>query len=292
MSEECKKEVKRDELLSAQGEYLITPSHMWLFLVLATSYLNFAATSYEHKDQGPAASCCQTGLRKTHNMDRFRCKIVLQLEAQEQGDCCVSWGVNVRVGANEVCVAKCSDYRLNYEINKECYEDINKLCRNSCSHHMDKKLCGGTVLKCLTTNLEKIHSKSCQNAIFTFEKKESANVELDVPLQNACKVDLLKLCTKVSKDQSQTLSCLRSQHDKLSPQCQSEELRFSIMEVCFLLLYPDQKFVLLIIWWNSSQIWMWRQVQASGCWCIVKHFAPRTSSLSRSQTNFLVGSGF
>ena len=149
----------------------------------------------------------------------------------------------MRIGANEVGVAKCSDYRLNYEINKECYEDINKLCRNSCSHHMDSKLCGGTVLKCLTMNLENLHSKSCQNAVFTFEKKEAANVQLDVPLQNACKGDLLKLCSKVSKDHSQTLSCLRSHHNKLSPGCQFEELRFSIMEVC-LLLFCAQKFFL------------------------------------------------
>jgi len=126
-----------------------------------------------------------------------------------------------------------ADYRLNYKLNKECFHDVEMLCVHACDKLLEagSQTCGGTVLKCLSENVDKLKSKACKDEVFYFQKREVADIQLDVPLQQACKEDLAQLCPSVSKDYAKTLSCLRNDRDALSPECKDEELRFSTMEV-------------------------------------------------------------
>eukprot|EP00897_Mesotaenium_endlicherianum_P000593 jgi/Mesen1/10534/ME000083S10041 len=133
------------------------------------------------------------------------------------------------------------DYRLNYRLNKACFNDVQKMCLHACDKALEINAvtCGGTVLKCLTDNLDKVESEACKKEVFSFEKLQVADVRMDVPLQTACKGDLAKLCPDVSKDHSRTLTCLRGQREKLSEDCKEEEMRFSIMEASDIRLTPS-----------------------------------------------------
>lgn len=127
----------------------------------------------------------------------------------------------------------CSDYRLNYRIYNDCLEDVRTLCPISTVCGTSEP-CGGIVMKCLQTNMEKIKSEACKKDIFSFTLKEAKNPELNIPLQTACHEDLKKYCPKVrTKDHSQSLRCLRSHRNQLKSECKDEELRFSMMEVPF-----------------------------------------------------------
>ena len=78
------------------------------------------------------------------------------------------------------------DYRLNYRLNKACFHDVKKLqCIKECEGALEAGdvTCGGKVLKCLSSNKDKIQSEACQKEVFSFEKLEVTDIRLDVPLQ-------------------------------------------------------------------------------------------------------------
>lgn len=63
------------------------------------------------------------------------------------------------------------DYRLNYRLNKACSADVATLCKDACAPYLGQA-CGGTVLRCLQDNLEKITGSDCQQEVFYFIKME------------------------------------------------------------------------------------------------------------------------
>jgi len=69
---------------------------------------------------------------------------------------------------------------------------VESLCVHSCDKQLEagSQKCGGMVLKCLSENVEKLQSKACKDEVFYFQKREVADIQLDVPLQQACKEDL------------------------------------------------------------------------------------------------------
>eukprot|EP00271_Cylindrocystis_brebissonii_P009749 TRINITY_DN2493_c0_g1_i1.p1 TRINITY_DN2493_c0_g1~~TRINITY_DN2493_c0_g1_i1.p1 ORF type:complete len:1041 (-),score=222.27 TRINITY_DN2493_c0_g1_i1:278-3400(-) len=132
------------------------------------------------------------------------------------------------------------DYRLNYRLNKACFNDVKRMCLNACQGAVDSGsvTCGGQVLKCLSEKKEKIESPACKKEVFSFEKQEVTDIRLDIPLQTACKSDLETKCKKVPMDHQRTLACLRKNRDNLTTDCKEEELRFSIMEASDIRLTP------------------------------------------------------
>ncbi|BFI14492.1 golgi apparatus protein 1 [Marchantia polymorpha subsp. ruderalis] len=136
-------------------------------------------------------------------------------------------------------IESAKDYRLNYRIYNDCLEDVRTLCPISTVCGTSEP-CGGIVMKCLQTNMEKIKSEACKKDIFSFTLKEAKNPELNIPLQTACHEDLKKYCPKVrTKDHSQSLRCLRSHRNQLKSECKDEELRFSMMEASDIRLTPS-----------------------------------------------------
>eukprot|EP00270_Netrium_digitus_P010393 TRINITY_DN3221_c1_g1_i5.p1 TRINITY_DN3221_c1_g1~~TRINITY_DN3221_c1_g1_i5.p1 ORF type:complete len:932 (-),score=260.15 TRINITY_DN3221_c1_g1_i5:314-3109(-) len=136
-------------------------------------------------------------------------------------------------------IRSAEDYRLNYRLNKACFNDVHELCLHACDKQLElgSITCGGTVLKCLEDNTDKIESDACKKEVFSFAKKEVTDIRLDVPLQMACKADIAKFCDG-SKDHSKTLACLRSKRDELAEECKAEEMRFSVMEASDIRLTP------------------------------------------------------
>eukprot|EP00271_Cylindrocystis_brebissonii_P000507 TRINITY_DN1061_c0_g3_i1.p1 TRINITY_DN1061_c0_g3~~TRINITY_DN1061_c0_g3_i1.p1 ORF type:complete len:958 (-),score=202.65 TRINITY_DN1061_c0_g3_i1:1362-4235(-) len=132
------------------------------------------------------------------------------------------------------------DYRLNYRLNKACFNDVKRMCLNACEKALEvgSVTCGGSVLKCLSEKKAKITSEACKKEIFSFEKQEVADIRLDIPLQNACKPDMENFCKKVPMDHQRTLACLRKNRDNLTADCKDEELRFSVMEASDIRLTP------------------------------------------------------
>ncbi|KAL3684822.1 hypothetical protein R1sor_002844 [Riccia sorocarpa] len=141
--------------------------------------------------------------------------------------------------ADEVESAK--DYRLNYRIYNDCYEDVTNLQTSQvCQVCKRSEPCEGIVLECLQTNMDQIKSEECLKDVFSFTVKESRNLELNAPLQQACQPDIQKYCPKLeTKDHTNTLRCLRSHRSKLAKECKDEELRFSVMEASDIRLTPS-----------------------------------------------------
>ncbi|GJP37078.1 hypothetical protein CLOM_g21523 [Closterium sp. NIES-68] len=139
-------------------------------------------------------------------------------------------------------VRSAQDYRLNYRLHKACLPDIQKQCMHACdaASANGTATCGGMVLKCLQEKKDKLESPSCAKEVESFSLIEAKDpLSFDVPLQTACKPDLIKLCPDVSRDHARTLSCLRTKREKLSTPCREEEMRFSIMEASDIRLTPS-----------------------------------------------------
>eukprot|EP00850_Spirogloea_muscicola_P000097 SM000001S04499 [mRNA] locus=s1:550290:556763:- [translate_table: standard] len=131
------------------------------------------------------------------------------------------------------------DYRLNYKLTKACVKETSSLCLHACDEveAAGSDTCNGKMIECLEKNVGNL-SSSCGEEVFLFQKLEAADIQLDVPLQMACKDDLTKFCERVSKDHSKTLTCLRKNREQLTDKCKVEEMRFSEMEASDIRLTP------------------------------------------------------
>jgi hypothetical protein len=57
------------------------------------------------------------------------------------------------------------DYRLNYRLYSSCANDVRAMCqdvRDSCDVADNGDICGGRVLRCLSTKMDDIKSPSCK----------------------------------------------------------------------------------------------------------------------------------
>ncbi len=58
-------------------------------------------------------------------------------------------------------------------------------------------MCSGATLRCLTEKKDLIKGAECKKEIFYFQKMEVSDYRNDVPLANACRVDVDTLCKNV-----------------------------------------------------------------------------------------------
>eukprot|EP00475_Leptophrys_vorax_P034699 TRINITY_DN5634_c2_g2_i4.p1 TRINITY_DN5634_c2_g2~~TRINITY_DN5634_c2_g2_i4.p1 ORF type:complete len:508 (-),score=34.65 TRINITY_DN5634_c2_g2_i4:130-1485(-) len=141
------------------------------------------------------------------------------------------------------------DFRLNFRLNKACFEDVQHLCMEACDAKQDGlaggptgQPCGGLVLRCLSAHAADVSSPECREEVFYFERREVEDAGLDVPLQRACKDDVETFCGGgggyAGRDHSKVLSCLRTNRKRLSAKCREEELRFTAMEASDIRLTP------------------------------------------------------
>jgi golgi apparatus protein 1 len=100
------------------------------------------------------------------------------------------------------------DYRLNFRLNKACSKDIEKTCKNKCSTYLGQA-CGGTVLRCLQDNMDKLQNDECKEEVFYFVKMEVSDFRNDVILAEACKGDVDSYCADVEPGEGRVIECLR-----------------------------------------------------------------------------------
>uniref|UniRef100_A0A061SDF6 Golgi apparatus protein 1 n=1 Tax=Tetraselmis sp. GSL018 TaxID=582737 RepID=A0A061SDF6_9CHLO len=122
-----------------------------------------------------------------------------------------------------------SDYRLNYRLNVACELDIDELCAEQCSPFLGHA-CGGTVLRCLSDNKEKVQNSDCKKEIEYFQKMEVQDFRNDVILAEACRQDVDAYCDMVEPGEGRVHACLRENRDKISAACASEELKLEKIE--------------------------------------------------------------
>ena len=121
------------------------------------------------------------------------------------------------------------DYRLNYRLNTACELDIDELCAEQCSPFLGHA-CGGTVLRCLSENKEKVSSQECAKEITYFQKMEVSDFRNDVILAEACRGDVDEHCETVEAGSGRVHACLREHRDKLSTACAAEEFKLEKIE--------------------------------------------------------------
>lgn len=67
-------------------------------------------------------------------------------------------------------------------------------------------------------------SQTCSQELDKFRRDQSANINLDLPLAQACSDDVQTLCSHLAEGES-SLSCLREHRDQVSGDCSSEIFR-------------------------------------------------------------------
>ena len=100
------------------------------------------------------------------------------------------------------------DYRLNFRLNKACEKDIDATCKNTCSSFLGQA-CGGTVLRCLQENVDKLESAECRVEVFYFVKMEVTDFRNDVILAETCKQDVDSFCANTEPGEGRVIECLR-----------------------------------------------------------------------------------
>lgn len=129
------------------------------------------------------------------------------------------------------------DYRLNFRLNKACDVEIDRLCADVCSPFQGQA-CGGTVLNCLMENSDSIQDENCAKELFEFEKMVSNDERADAVLAKACAKDVASYCADIAPGMGRIHECLRSNSDKISKECQDEELKLQIVEAQDVRLRP------------------------------------------------------
>ena len=121
------------------------------------------------------------------------------------------------------------DYRLNYRLNSACELDIDELCAEQCSPFLGHA-CGGTVLRCLSDNKEKISSDECKKEVGYFQLMEVTDFRNDIILAETCRQDVDQFCDLVEPGEGRVHACLRENRDKISEACAAEELKLEKIE--------------------------------------------------------------
>mmetsp|Transcript_18814 Transcript_18814/g.52452 ORF Transcript_18814/g.52452 Transcript_18814/m.52452 type:complete len:892 (-) Transcript_18814:83-2758(-) len=121
------------------------------------------------------------------------------------------------------------DYRLNFRLHRACEVDVNELCSDVCSPFQGQA-CGGTVLRCLTDNREKIQDEACKHEVFYFIKMEVSDFRNDVLLAEACRDDVSRFCGDVEGGNGRVHTCLRKNREQLSQKCKDEERKLNIIQ--------------------------------------------------------------
>lgn len=129
------------------------------------------------------------------------------------------------------------DYRLNFRLNKACDVEIDRLCGDVCSPFQGQA-CGGTVLACLTENSDSIQDENCAKELFEFEKMISNDERADAVLAKACAKDVTQFCADVQPGMGRIHDCLRANSDKISKECNDEELKLQVVEAQDVRLRP------------------------------------------------------
>lgn len=62
--------------------------------------------------------------------------------------------------------------RLNYRLSIACHDTIMNKCADACTSTSIDQPCGGTVLRCLTEQLDEITDAECKKEVFYFIKME------------------------------------------------------------------------------------------------------------------------
>lgn len=121
------------------------------------------------------------------------------------------------------------DYRLNYRLNVACELDIDELCAEQCSPFLGHA-CGGTVLRCLSDNQEKISSEECKTEVTYFQLMEVTDFRNDIILAETCRQDVDQYCDTIEPGEGRVHACLRDHRDKISEACAAEELKLEKIE--------------------------------------------------------------
>eukprot|EP00850_Spirogloea_muscicola_P014522 SM000105S13867 [mRNA] locus=s105:179263:185692:- [translate_table: standard] len=192
MGTECKEEVKRNELRSAQDYRL-------MYRLSKACYSDVQKLCLHACDKTSVSDTCSGKVLKclTENMENLTSdsckKEVFSFEKLEV-----------------------ADVRLDVPLQLACEDDLAKMCRETSKDH-------GNSLSCLRSHRDNL-SDECRAEELRFSMMEASDLRLTPTLMNACGQEIQTFCRDVSPADSQAFKCLQANLEAvgMSAACKGE----------------------------------------------------------------------
>lgn len=98
---------------------------------------------------------------------------------------------------------------LNPSLQKNCEADIAKFCKKELIN-IDEKKIGDSVIKCLKTHFKHAKlSQSCDNEIESILRDRALDVNLNLVIRSACKLELETVCKLETEESGKVEECLK-----------------------------------------------------------------------------------
>eukprot|EP01025_Chloroclados_australasicus_P047088 TRINITY_DN5227_c0_g2_i3.p1 TRINITY_DN5227_c0_g2~~TRINITY_DN5227_c0_g2_i3.p1 ORF type:complete len:747 (-),score=90.56 TRINITY_DN5227_c0_g2_i3:695-2935(-) len=108
--------------------------------------------------------------------------------------------------------------KLDPQLTKVCGKDINITCGFNI---LDGEFKEDEVLKCLQDKKDNLIGAHCKEYIHNLEVEEFADIQLNVPLAEACHDDRKQYCPQVPPGSARVISCLQEHRQDLSATCKA-----------------------------------------------------------------------